>query len=307
MTAPMRAPVPLLRALVGLAGLAGLAWLATDAVAASDCSFPADCFGTERAGLTVLFGTLLSVGLSALPIVGTGKDLIEAITGRDMVTGERLAGWERLLNVVSAPLGILPGAGAIDEAASMPRVVRAADEAFGAAHEVGAAARGVDELAAAAPASRLATEGATWKPPRQIDLERYPTQATPTSAARNRFEIEHTGPNNYRVAMEDLPDGSAREIWADGIRAEDGFLLDAKHVGNPGSSPYIDGSRAPDFVRDSARSQFEHEVRRYSSLIWDSDAPFRGLEIITNDANAARYFEEVLVRYNVPGRVVVVP
>ena len=136
-----RATLRLLR----VALLAG-AWLISASVAAaSDCSVPTDCFGTERAGLAALFGTILSIGLSALPIIGTGKDLWEAITGRDAVTNERLSGWERLLNVAAAPLGLVPGAGALDEAASLPRLGRAIDDVVDASADTTQVARRVDD------------------------------------------------------------------------------------------------------------------------------------------------------------------
>lgn len=72
---------------------------------ADHCGSLTDCFGTLRAALaavvgTALFATLLSFGLDLVPFVGTVKGVVEAFTGRDVVTGEKLAWWERALGVV---------------------------------------------------------------------------------------------------------------------------------------------------------------------------------------------------------------
>lgn len=83
---------------------------------ADNCGSLTDCYGTAQAalaalvGLSVLFGVLLSLALDLLPGIGTVKGIIEAITGRDLVTGEELAWWERAL-------GFVPVLGALADAA----------------------------------------------------------------------------------------------------------------------------------------------------------------------------------------------
>ncbi|HEV7305586.1 pre-toxin TG domain-containing protein [Ensifer sp.] len=55
------------------------------------------------------FGTALSLALDFMPVIGNIKGLIEAYTGRDLITGDKIPDWARCLNVA---LAVLPGAGA---------------------------------------------------------------------------------------------------------------------------------------------------------------------------------------------------
>ncbi|HEX6684218.1 MAG TPA: pre-toxin TG domain-containing protein [Candidatus Limnocylindrales bacterium] len=94
--------------------------LAPDAAFADNCGSLSDCYLTARAalaalaGLAILFGVLLSVALDFVPVVGTVKGVIEAVTGRDLITGQELAWWERLLGIVP----IVGGAAGVIGAAS---------------------------------------------------------------------------------------------------------------------------------------------------------------------------------------------
>src|SRR5262249_46076545 len=97
------------------------------------------------------------------------------------------------------------------------------------------------------------------------------------------------------------------KVWADGIRAEDQTLLDAKFIDKPGRSPFIEGSDCPDFIRDKILPQIDDEFRRYAAVISDSNTPVKALEVITNDARAVPYFEGLLEKYGIPGNVVVRP
>src|SRR5262245_3176692 len=81
-------------------------------VLADNCGSLSDCYDTLGAAVSAaaglgLFGMLLSMGLDFLPGIGTVKGVIEGITGRDLVTGEELPWWARVL-------GVVPGLGAID-------------------------------------------------------------------------------------------------------------------------------------------------------------------------------------------------
>lgn len=85
-------------------------WLIPEVAYADNCGSLGDCFGTLRAAVAAtvglaIFGTVLSIGLDFIPVVGTAKGLIQAITGKDLITGEELTVWERAL-------GIIPFAGA---------------------------------------------------------------------------------------------------------------------------------------------------------------------------------------------------
>ena len=96
-----------------------------------------NCYYTARAalaalvGLSVLFGVLLSMALDFVPVVGTVKGIIEAITGKDLITGQELAWWERLL-------GVVPVLGGLTALAAISKISRAADDVA----DIG---RGVDD------------------------------------------------------------------------------------------------------------------------------------------------------------------
>jgi len=128
------------RILAGASAAAGFACLLLPEVAYADnCSGMSDCYYTARAalaalaGLSVLFGVLASMTLDLPPVVGTVKGVMEAFTGKDLVTGEELAWWERVLGIVPVLGGVAGAAGALsrgsralDDAADL---VRAADRA----------------------------------------------------------------------------------------------------------------------------------------------------------------------------------
>ena len=82
-----------------------------------NCGSLSDCYNTLGAAVSAaaglgLFGMLLSMGLDLLPGIGTVKGVIEGITGRDLVTGEELPWWARVL-------GVVPGLGAVDNITAM--------------------------------------------------------------------------------------------------------------------------------------------------------------------------------------------
>jgi hypothetical protein len=105
---------------------------------ADNCGDLTDCYSTAQAalaalvGLSVLFGLILSFTLDLLPGIGTIKGLIEAYTGRDLITGQELEWWERAL-------GVLPVLG------KLGRLAEGAADA-GAAARSGRAAGGGGDL-----------------------------------------------------------------------------------------------------------------------------------------------------------------
>lgn len=89
----------------------GMLLLLAGPAAADDCRNLTDCFNTIRSAvaaataLAVLLGTVVSMGLNFVPIVGGAKGLYEAWTGEDMITGEKLGDWERGLGFAALALG----------------------------------------------------------------------------------------------------------------------------------------------------------------------------------------------------------
>ena len=115
---------------------------------------------------------------------------------------------------------------------------------------------------------------------------------------RKEYQIRQCGNTEYQVRG-----AGARAVWADGFRASDGYLLEAKHVGNPGTSPYIPGSTVFSLARENALAESEAEIVRYAATIRDPDTPVEGLEVVVNDGRAVSLFEEMMARYDCPGRV----
>ncbi|MEV4417451.1 pre-toxin TG domain-containing protein [Catellatospora sp. NPDC049609] len=140
---------------------------------ADNCGSMSDCYYTARAalaalvGLSVLFGVLLSVGLDFVPGVGTVKGVIEAITGKDLITGQELAWWERLLGIVPVIGGaagvaaaIAKGGRAIDDIADVGRAADRIGDAAEAARDAERAAEAARDAERAAEAARDAERAA---------------------------------------------------------------------------------------------------------------------------------------------------
>jgi hypothetical protein len=195
---------------------------------ADNCGSMSDCYHTARAalaaliGLSVLFGVMLSLALDFTPGVGTVKGIIEAFTGRDLITGQELAWWERLLGVVPV-LGGLAGAAAvargIDRAADAADAVRDASRATDAARDV---SRAEDATDAARDASRAedAAEAAREARKRQLGHDPATGRYRPAEGETALRVEEATGVNLTRS-----PD--PRVDWVD---ANTGKTYDA--VGN---------------------------------------------------------------------------
>lgn len=110
-------------------------WIWPEAVAeAHHCGDFSDCFSTLRTAISATVGVsmlaiLVSTGLDFVPVIGQIKGVIEAITGKDIITGEELKTHERLLGIVG-PAGRVFGlaaavsrrAGAIEDISSLSRV-----------------------------------------------------------------------------------------------------------------------------------------------------------------------------------------
>lgn len=63
----------------------------------------------------------------------------------------------------------------------------------------------------------------------------------------------------------------------------------------------------PPAIRATIVSRLENEMARYSAVIGDASNPTRGLEVITNDPRAVPFFQDLLTKYGIPGKVVVQP
>jgi hypothetical protein len=122
---------------------------------------------------------------------------------------------------------------------------------------------------------------------------------TPTGKASGLFEVEQTGPYNYRV-----PAGSTT-IDIDGFKGT--TMLDAKFVEKPAISPYINESSMPPYLREKILKEQQWEFQRYKAAIDDPAVPFNRLDVLTNEPRAVPYFQSLMDQYNVPGSVKIVP
>jgi hypothetical protein len=213
-------------------------------------------------------------------------------------TFKQIIGWNHVENgepgrmagqaAPDVALAILTGGGSLAArtASTSSKVINLADEVA----DVSRVTRRLDDLPPLTPEQQLAARD--WR-------DTLPTKPTPSSTAAGRYEIEQTGPLNFEMRAGDV------KIDADGFRTIDASALDAKHVGSGTRSPYVPGSDLPDFVRQKILGQFENELQRYRAVIDSPSTPVRGLEIVTNDPRAVPYFEEMLDKHGITGRVVV--
>lgn len=99
--------------------------------------------------------------------------------------------------------------------------------------------------------------------------------------------------------------GGGEEIWADGLNEDAGLLRDAKSVADPKESPYVAGSDIDPAFRSKVEGSQDGEFSRYKAVIEDPASPVIGLEIVTNEPLAVPFFEGLLNKFAVPGRVIV--
>jgi len=121
---------------------------------------------------------------------------------------------------------------------------------------------------------------------------------TPTTTPAGLFEVEQAGKYNYRVV------GGGQAIDIDGYRST--TILEAKYVGDPSRSPFIEGSSIPDHIREKILKVQQDEFRRLRAVIGDPTVPFNSLEVRTNSSAAAPYFKSLMKMYEIPGAVRVV-
>jgi hypothetical protein len=77
-------------------------------------------------------------------------------------------------------------------------------------------------------------------------------------------------------------------------------------IENLAKSPYLSNSEIPSFIRTKILGEVENEFRRYTAVINDQNTPVTGLRIIVNIEEAKPFFESLLLKFNLSGRVIVV-
>ena len=98
-----------------------------------------------------------------------------------------------------------------------------------------------------------------------------------------------------------LIEGNGEKVWADGINETTNHAQDAKYVGDVRKSPYVENSSAPEFLQIKIQDEFE----RYSKVINADDNPLEGLEIFTNTEESSKYFQKLLDKFGINGKVII--
>lgn len=112
-----------------------------------------------------------------------------------------------------------------------------------------------------------------------------------------KFQRTHAGDEEI------LLKGGGEQVWADGVNLGDAHLVEIKHVNDPDTSPFIDGSKCGAAVRDMIRDQVSKEFKRYAAIINDPATPAVGLEVIVNDARAIPFLQMLMQQFGIPGRI----
>jgi len=109
---------------------------------AHNCSGLQDCYQQSKlaALAAALIALLLSLLLDFSPI-GYWKGLLEAITGRDILTGDKLAWWQRALNLVPGGKGARTAAKAVDDVSDIAKAVNKVSDAAKVGEELGDTAK----------------------------------------------------------------------------------------------------------------------------------------------------------------------
>lgn len=113
---------------------------------------------------------------------------------------------------------------------------------------------------------------------------------------------------------------SGKGLMADGLRPEDGYAVEAKHVREPDckktfrSLDEVDKTLAtPPKVDNKGKLRFdprvdgmygsdERELARYRAAMSDPrNSEIRGLEIVTNDKDSASYWQSMMAMNGVNG------
>jgi hypothetical protein len=116
-----------------------------------------------------------------------------------------------------------------------------------------------------------------------------------------RYQRKHAGPEELQAS------GGGQQVWADGVRPDSAKVVEVKHVGDAGKSPFIPGSKCDEGVRLAIQRGVTDEFERYAAVIKDPNTPIVALEVIVNDARAVPFFESLLMKFGIPGEVLVRP
>jgi hypothetical protein len=113
---------------------------------ADNCGSLSDCFKQSKtAAIAVAMTALLASLLLDFSPIGYAKGLLEAVIGKDILTGDKLAWWQRVLNLVPGGKGARTAANAVDEIGDIAKAVDKVTDAAKVGEELGDTAKDVDK------------------------------------------------------------------------------------------------------------------------------------------------------------------
>lgn len=127
-------------------------------------------------------------------------------------------------------------------------------------------------------------------------FDNLPKSPAKTASDANIYQLIQVGDTEFTIS------GNGEKFDADGLA--DKTVLEAKFVGNPARSPYIEDSKLPPFLRKQIGGKTRDEFARLSRVLRDNN-PLTAVRVITSDEKAVPYFEKLMREYHVPGEVVV--
>ena len=114
---------------------------------ADNCGSLSDCFKQSKtAAIAVAMTALLASLLLDFSPIGYAKGLLEAVIGKDILTGDKLAWWQRVLNLVPGGKGARTAAKAVDEIGDIAKAVDKVTDAAKVGEELGDTAKTVDKI-----------------------------------------------------------------------------------------------------------------------------------------------------------------
>lgn len=125
----------------------------------------------------------------------------------------------------------------------------------------------------------------------------------------NRYQADTAGYPEYDLPLPPM-DGEKSIQQADGLRAEDGYALDAKYVNEPNScktARTLEKLQLPDDAKKpwetGPHEGDEVEIQDYGRAIRADGSKIKGLEIITNGPETMAYWQYLMAKEGVPGSV----
>ncbi len=113
-----------------------------------------------------------------------------------------------------------------------------------------------------------------------------------------KYQIRHCGDTEHQIT------GGGKKVWADGVDETTAAAVDTKFNQNP-KSPYVEGAKIKQSVLDMMTAKIDDEFARYAAVIKSPDSPLTSLTVIVNEQRVVTFFENLLLKHKIPGKVVV--